>query len=378
MSDSLNTRGFTTLVAAQAAVVQGRTGRASLDLAPGSALRAILEAFASVALWLQGLVLQVLARARLSTANGADVDSFVADYGMTRLPATVACGRVSFARFSPDAAALVPVGARVATDDGSQGYEVIVDAANPAYVVAAGGYPVAAGVAAVTASVRALAAGAAGNAAAGTVTALATGLPGIDSCSNGAGFSGGADAETDAALRARFAAYIASLARATRTAVGYAISTVQQGVTWTLTEGANPDGSANPGFFFVVVDDGTGTPPASLLTAVAEAIEGYRALGVRCAVYAPSVVTARITLVVTATEGYDATAVRAAVRAAIVAMVNALPTGAALPFYRVAATAFATDGVANVAAVTLNGATADLGATPLQVIRTSLASVTVS
>ncbi len=51
---------FTTLVRTMAASVQG-SARILLDLTAGSVLRAILEANASVALWLQWLIVQVLA-----------------------------------------------------------------------------------------------------------------------------------------------------------------------------------------------------------------------------------------------------------------------------------------------------------------------------
>ena len=52
-------QNFSTLVANAAAAVQGAAAQL-LDLSVGSALRAVLEASASVSLWLQWLIVLVL------------------------------------------------------------------------------------------------------------------------------------------------------------------------------------------------------------------------------------------------------------------------------------------------------------------------------
>jgi hypothetical protein len=379
MSGTLQTQGYTQLVAGQAAVVQGNTQRASLDLTPGSCLLAILQAFASVGLWLQGLILQVLAKARLSTATGADVDSFVGDFNMTRLAATAATGQETFSRYTTTATALVPVGGEVQTQDGTETYTVVADTTNAAYSASAGGYPLAIGQASVAATVAANTAGAAGNAAIGTVSVFASGMPGIDTCTNTAAFAGGADAETDAAVKVRFVAYVASLARATVAAIGYAITSVQQGLRYTLTECADPSGAEHDGFFFAVVDDGTGSPPSSLLTAAGNNINLYRAAGIQFAVFPPSVVSVTVSFTVTAASGYAHATVAAACQAAVVNYVNALSEGAALPWSGLVQAAWgASAGVANVTGMLLNGGTADLTATSLQVFRTTTSGVTVN
>src|SRR5690348_7832551 len=100
---------FSSLVQNMAAYVQGSASQL-LDLTVGSVLRAILEASASMALWLQWLVLQLLAITRLATSSGNDVDSFVNDFGLTRLPGVGATGTVTFGRFNNTPAAFIPVG----------------------------------------------------------------------------------------------------------------------------------------------------------------------------------------------------------------------------------------------------------------------------
>ena len=65
----LSLQNFTTLVQNMAAAVQS-TATQLLDLTVGSTLRAILEANASLALWLQWLILQVRNRSKTRAALG--------------------------------------------------------------------------------------------------------------------------------------------------------------------------------------------------------------------------------------------------------------------------------------------------------------------
>src|SRR5579862_3396225 len=115
---------FRSLMQAAAASVQGSCAQL-VDLTVGSVLRAVLEANASIALWIQWLIVLVLGTTRAATSNGTDLDSWMADYGLVRLPATPANGIVTLSRFTPGGAALVPVGALVRTSDASQSFAVV-------------------------------------------------------------------------------------------------------------------------------------------------------------------------------------------------------------------------------------------------------------
>ena len=251
----LSLQNFSTLVNGMAATAQGACS-SLIDLTVGSVLRAILEASASVALWLQYLLLQVLTMTRLATSIGLDADSWVQDFGMTRLPATFAIGEVTMSSFNPTSqAATVPSGATVRTSDGSQ-----------TFVVVGGPYARPAGIATVTVSVRAVTAGPAGNVQGGTISLLGTAISGIDTVSNSGAFTGGTAAETDAALRVRFVTYINTRSQATEQAIGYAIASVEQGLTYNIEENVAPDGTPAPGHINIIVDDGSGAPSASLLS----------------------------------------------------------------------------------------------------------------
>ncbi len=77
----LSLQNFSSLVQTMAASVQAAS-RQLLDLTVGSVLRAVLEANASIALWMQWLILQVLQMTRAATSTGADLDSWMADFAL--------------------------------------------------------------------------------------------------------------------------------------------------------------------------------------------------------------------------------------------------------------------------------------------------------
>ena len=349
----LQLRDFASLVSQGAAAVQGAS-RALVDVSVGSVLRAMLEANASIALWLQWLVVQVLGMTRASTSEGADLDSWMADYGMARLPAVAAVGQVRFARFATTEPALVPAGTLVRTADAGQGFAVVADAGHPAWSAGQGGYAMGVGVGSVLVPVRAEQPGAAGNVLGGSIALIADALAGVDTVTNENPLSGGLDAEDDAALRRRFRDYLASLGRATPVAVRHAVASLRQGLRCHVAE------DVGTGVFVVTVDDGTGAPPAALLSQAASAIEAVRPVGTSFAVQPPVVTAANITLAVAA-EGVPQPEAAAAAQQAIVAHVAGLGIGEALRWSRLAQLAYgASPGIVNVTAVLLNGGTADL------------------
>jgi len=123
---SLSIKTFTQYVRDMSAAVQAATVQV-LDLSIGSVLRAILEANASVALWLQVLIVDVMDASRAATARGVDLDSWVGDFSLQRLAATPAVGLAAFSRFSALGTAVVPVGTTIRTTDGGVSFKVVQD-----------------------------------------------------------------------------------------------------------------------------------------------------------------------------------------------------------------------------------------------------------
>lgn len=372
----LSLQSFSTLVQNMAAAVESAASQL-LDLTVGSTVRAILEASASIALWLQWLILLVLQSTRAATSDGTDLDTWMADFTLTRLQAVAATGSVTFSRFTPSGQAVIPVGALARTTDGSQTFAVVIDATNPAWSAQAGGYAVPAGVSSVSVPVTALSPGAAGNVQPAAVTLLATAIPGIDAVVNQNAFVNGLDAEADAAFRARFQTFIQSRSRATPLAVGSAIASIQQGLEYTLQENLNAAGAVTMGSFVVTVDDGSGNPSSSLLSAVGVAVDAVRPVGSVFAVQPPTVISVPVSLSIAVDPTAVNSTISANVSAALSAFVNALTIGAPLPLTRLAQVAYAADpNVQNVTAILINGVAADLTPPPTGVIKTS--SVTVS
>lgn len=375
---TLNTKTFTGAVQDFAAAVEARAA-GLIDFSVGSLMRAFSEAQAAVALWLQAEILKVLALTRLATSNGADADSFIADFfgpfadgtpaAFERLGAEGSVGQLSFARITTTAQGVVPVGATVGTLDGSQKVVVTLDATNPAFNAGLNAYVLAIGVASVTVPAAALTIGAASNVLPNTLTVITSSIPGIDTVTNAAAFVGGTDAETTPALIVRFAQQILSLREATVTAILYYAGRARSGLRLKNVEGVNPDGTTHKGFFYVVVDDGTGSPTTDLLNSVSAMVDAHRANGIEFAVIAPTVVTANVLFGLTSSLANPAPDKAAAV-AAVQAYINNLDIGATLFWSRLFQIAYnASPTITDIVGLTINAGTSDIPAAVPHVVK---------
>ena len=370
---TLPTQSFATIVTNAIAGIQGRASKL-INFATGSTLRAIAEGFAGVFLWFQAMVLLVLQASRLSTSTGTDVDTFTADFmpilpgsvtaalpsGSPRLGAQAASGQVTFARFTAGpSSCFIPVGATVRTSDGQSTFAVTADPTFATYSSTLGGYTLAANVGSIIVPVACTVPGAAGNVQAGAVSVITSPITGIDTVNNVAAFINGADQEADSALKQRFAAYILGLSRGDYYGLQSSIEGVDVTVQWKLTEGYNYDGGYRPAFFFVVADDGSGTPPPSFFTLVTNAANAVRPLGIQCAVFPPVVLTANVSMQLTTAQDYDHNTVVAQVAALVATNINSLGLGVTLPWSILASWAYSVPGVTAVSNVLLNGGAGD-------------------
>ncbi|MGU3387294.1 baseplate J/gp47 family protein [Methylobacterium sp. D53M] len=360
-------RTFAVLTQNFAAGVQGRA-KALVDFSVGAVLRAVAEATADLALWLQSIVVYVLTLTRAATSRGADLDTWFADWFFLRLPARAATGLVTCTRFSANVQLVVPVGFQVQTGDASLVFAVYADTTNPAYSAALGGYVMPAGTLSVDVPVQAqmpLSAinGSAWNVVAGQITqARSSDGVGIDTVTNAAAFITGVDAESDAAFRLRFRPYIASFAKATPTAIQSAVINLQQGLTCQITE--------VPGIVTVYVDDGSGAMPADVLAGARAAVNAVRAGGVQTVVMPAERLQANIQMIVEVGDGYAPDAVVSAVQSAVSLAVNGLGQANKLRYSRLDQIAYdASPGVTNVTGLLLNGGTGDLIPTAGQTIK---------
>lgn len=382
---SLQTQSFTQIVSNFASSVQS-SAAALVNFTTGSVLRALAEANAAIALWLQGLVVTLLSTIRLSTASGTDVDSWLADFGFARLPATPASGLVTFARMTTTTQAIVPVGTVVQTGDGTQQYTIPADTTNAAYnatIISGGGFVIPAGVASINCKAVSITPGtsgvpdSAGNVSANTITSITSGIAYVDTVNNATAFTNGVNPETDTAVRARFVVWINSLAEGTLAAVNNAVASVQQGLNFKVIENMQYNGTILPGYFTVVVDDGTGSPTSGLLTAVANAVNPIRPLGSTFGVYGPQTVRVNVNMAIVTAPAYVRSDITALVQTAITNYINSLSIGQSLIYTRLAQVAY--DASAAVTTVTIGytvaGGNSDIVASNVAVIKAATVTV---
>lgn len=358
---------------------------AELGLSPflksGDPLLAIMHALSAQALWLQALVNMVNKYARASTAEGEDLDSWMADYGFKRLPAVKARGECRFLISNPRSEnALIPPGARVQTAGGGIVYEVIKDTTQAHWDEAVGAYKISAGSTYADCTVQAIVAGSASNVQALNLKQQSSTIIGIDEVKNLASISNGQDPEIDQKLRNRFILFINSLSKGTNQAVLSAALNVQSGLDVRLVANKDQSGEDRDGYFTVVIDDGSGEPNSDLLQAVTDAIAPVRAFTIDYVVIAPELLDAEVELNIKIKPTSNESTVLTQVQAAVIEYVNNLKIGETLYVYNLVAVALANPGVQSVQpnSVKINDTEDDLDATEYQVVRTNALSCDVS
>lgn len=165
-----------------------------LDTTVGSVARKIIDAVAESMAEINVDKYLLDYQYDIESKVGADLDDFVALFGITRIGARRATGTVTFERgAAADTNLLIPVGTQLATGDTNP---VIVSTVVPAMITQ--------GATTVDVPVQSVIGGARGNVAANTVTRRVTPITGVMGFTNGAALIGGTDAENDEQLRFRF------------------------------------------------------------------------------------------------------------------------------------------------------------------------------
>ena len=171
-----------------------------LDLSVGTTARKIVDTFSGQLA--AGYQSNNVSTSSIDITNltGAALDNYVAGFGMTRFTAKNSTGLVLISRppvisaiTAPDV--IIPGGTIVATTDTNQvTFSVLFTVVLPAADLT------------IDVPVIAVNGGLSGNSAAGAITVISTPVQGVTSVTNPLAMTGGADAESDAALIARFQA----------------------------------------------------------------------------------------------------------------------------------------------------------------------------
>ncbi len=307
------------------------------NFSPGSVAGAFVNTVAAQLTFIQQQAQYLVGVSRAATSVGPDLTSFVADYYLvpTRIAAVAAQGPALFSRAQPaPAQVIIPVGTVIQTKALPPTlpvqYQVIADTTNPNYSASLSGYTIALGASSVSATVQSLTLGVAGNALSGTLSVIVSAGVGADTVANLADITNGIDQESDAALRVRFQLYVSSLAKASKNAIASAVLATQAGLTYTVNDQLDQNGTAKSSYFTVVADDGSGAIPSTVLASVKSAVDAVRAAGISFTVISP--LNQTITVNVTGTSiqpSFAAATVRTAIQAAIIAYINGNGVGGA-------------------------------------------------
>ena len=355
-------RSFTDSVRDMSTAITASSGKL-VDVSVGSVLRAIIEANAAIVSWVQWLILLTLQTTRASTSAGNDLDSWMADFSLSRLPAAAATGMVTFSRLATAVPARVPAGVMVKTQDGSTSFIVTIDPAHPAWQVNLNTYSVDIGAVSLTLPVMAVTPGRSGNVLPNTITLIASALAGIDFVNNAAGITGGGDPETDEEFRRRFQNFFAARSRGTVEAIGYAVSQVRRDLKHVIQENTDAAGNIRMGNILVIVDDGTGVLPDALRASLAASIDTVRPVGTMISIQPPEIVQVQILAVMEFPSSLSVDTMRSEITVALQAYVNKRSIGGTLSISRMIQMLYqAQPGIINISKIQLNGQSEDLRA----------------
>lgn len=288
-------QSFDTLVTNQVTAIQASSDQ-NIDFNTGTVELAMVQAQAAMGIWLEFIFNAVLALARAQTSTGTDLDSWMAQFMLYRLPGSPASGNCTFSRTVTTSTAQINVGVLVSTQDFSAQFMVIPDPSNPNYNAGAQAYILNAGVSSTLAKVICTTTGTIGNVDANTISIFTSPVLGINTVTNGLPFINGKNMETDAQFRARFVLYINSLSKAVLMAYAYVISSIPQITRYNVVPNTSFGGAPQAGYVYVVIDDGTGSPPPDLLTSAYNAIQTVRGLSILNDVFAPIATSVNISV----------------------------------------------------------------------------------
>jgi hypothetical protein len=307
------------------------------DFNPGSILQALIETNAANSLWIQALISALLAVTRLQTSSGNDVDTFVQQFGFIRPPASASTGVVTFTRTITTNTSYIPAATTiVSTSNGTPvQFTTVVDTTNAHYDAPSNSYILPINTSTISGiPIMCTQTGLVGNIGAGQINTIVSSLINVNAVTNPGALTNGQNTATDTQTKADFVLYLQGLSRATYLAIAFAVvNTPQYGnqvKRYQIVENKDTSGSTLYGFFFVVVDDGTGSPPSPLINAVKANIELYRGLSIMYDVIGPSVTTMTIVMQLTINQSMDTTLqnqVTANVKAALINYINTLPIG---------------------------------------------------
>lgn len=299
---------------------------------------------------------ETVAAAIPATSSGEFLDAWAASLGLERKQAAFAGGK---AQFTGDAGAQVPAGTQVSTEKVSEDAEPQAFQTIVAAVVGVGGT--------VAVDVKAVAAGSEGSVPANSVVILDSTVSGVESVTNPGAMTGGADVETDDALRQRILRKLAGSAGG-----GNGDDYVNWGLAYPgvghVTVQPNTPTLGRVGV--VITDVGNDPMPQHAIDGLQALLDpsdsatqgsGLAPVGARVTVSTPTSKAIAVAAAITLEPGFSVDgaggtkAVRPDVSDAVARYVNALPVGGDVIHSKVLAAIVNSLGVADIGSLALNG-----------------------
>lgn len=269
------------------------------DFSIGSTIRTLFEA---VAFEIEELYVSIK-----NAIETAIRESVYLTFGFERRPAIRSTTTLIITLFTPHEAFIIPKGTRFATAEGitfATVNDVSIDAADTTKDLL----------------VMCTTAGSVGNVAANTITTMVDNIPIIKSVTNPEMVTNGRNMESDANRKTRFVSYIRSLSKGTLDAFHYALSTIPEITSISISENA-------PGIVNIIISTATGEVSTDILNKVEEIINKYRAAGIQVIVSSVTKIPADVSIRLGLSELRNTTTIETQVRNGVINYLNTLQVG---------------------------------------------------
>lgn len=289
-----------------------------LNISPGTVSSAIGSGVGMLQNDNDVLVDQIQQNAFIQTATGNALDALAADRGIIRNPASAATGSVTLTRSDSSTNLSGSAGVQISTNNNDPTTNIVFTTTS--------GFTFTVGQ--LTASVSAVAdtPGSVGNIATGGLTNLITTINGVVSVTNNMPMTGGADRETDTALRQRIFASLTPANSLTR------LKGVVLGITGVASAAVFDQQDFN-GNFLVYANDVSGTLYTPLQNTILNTVNANKPLGTTGTILAPTMTLITIGYSYAVQSGWAPATVQNAINVAINNYFNALVIGQTFRVY---------------------------------------------
>ena len=283
-----------------------------INVSPGTVMSSLLSIFANVNYQLQTALNTAANDTYIATATGTALDALAFDYAIQRIASVAATGSINLIRQNTVGVLTGSAGQQVSTINADLTKIVTFTTLAP--------FSFADGQTQTVVSAICNFPGTVGNVGVGMITNIVSPIQGVTGVTNGTAFSGGADRETDAALRQRI--QLSTMPQNTVNAITGAILGVSGIATATVF-----DQQDHLGNVVAYASDNTGTLSPALSNAVLVAANNSKSVGSTVTVYPPTVVYANLAYNYSVQSQYSSATVNQNLQAAISQYFSSLPIG---------------------------------------------------